>query len=78
MVKPLGVIVYAVCSLEPEENEEVVRCFLRKHPEFRVDTRPTGLVSEAADLVSEDGFFRTFPHRHAMDGFFVARLRRRK
>ncbi|MBW2478558.1 MAG: 16S rRNA (cytosine(967)-C(5))-methyltransferase RsmB, partial [Deltaproteobacteria bacterium] len=36
-VKLNGILVYAVCSIEPEENETVIKVFLKKHPEFVID-----------------------------------------
>ena len=38
-LKPGGVLVYSTCSLEPEENSEVVKEFLREHPEFQIGNR---------------------------------------
>lgn len=64
-----GRIVYSTCSVEPEENEEVVRQFLNAHASFR-QVRPEA----HDDLVTPEGFVRTFPHRHATDGFFAAVL----
>ncbi len=46
LVKPSGVLVYAVCSMEPEENEAVVQAFLHDHPEFSL--APTPLAPEIA------------------------------
>lgn len=45
VVKPSGVLVYSVCSTEPEENEDVVKTFLKKHPEFVIH----GLCSKPID-----------------------------
>lgn len=71
LVKPGGVLVYCTCTTEPDENQEVVKAFLQAHPEFSID--PAGpFVSN--DLVTPEGFIETFPHRHAMDGSFAARL----
>jgi len=71
LLKPEGVLVYSTCTMEPEENQDVVRAFLQRHPEFRVESA-AHYVSH--DLVNPEGFVETFPHRHAMDGSFAARL----
>ena len=68
-------MVYAVCSLEPEETDQVVGAFLRGQPEFVLD-RP-GDSFQGHGLLDEKGYLRTFPHRHDMDGFFAARLKKR-
>jgi 16S rRNA (cytosine967-C5)-methyltransferase len=71
LVAPGGVLVYATCSLEPEENLEIVEDFLERHPPFARAGVP-GAV--AADLVAPAGDFASFPPRHGMDGAFAARL----
>jgi 16S rRNA (cytosine967-C5)-methyltransferase len=71
-VRPGGLLVYATCSLEPEENEQQVDRFLERHPAFRREPSedfPAALLSAKGDLM-------ILPHRHAMDGGFAARLRR--
>jgi 16S rRNA (cytosine967-C5)-methyltransferase len=71
LVRPGGRLVYATCSLEPEENEAVVGAFLDRHPGWRVDG--------AADFpVAPDaaGFVRCWPHVHGTDGFTAIRLLR--
>ncbi|MFO7838853.1 MAG: 16S rRNA (cytosine(967)-C(5))-methyltransferase RsmB [Desulfosalsimonadaceae bacterium] len=74
---PRGVMVYAVCSMEPEETDEVVENFLQKHPDFAMVTDVCGIPESAAELVDEKGFLRSFAHLHNTDGFFAARLRRK-
>lgn len=75
-LRPGGVLVYAVCSTEPEEGDEVVRHFLAREPEFRLEP-PPGFPAQARELVGQEGILRTRPDRHGIDGFFAARLRRR-
>jgi len=75
-VKPGGVLVYAVCSTEPEENERVVAAFLDTHPGFSPDDCRAALPQGARQLVGPDGWLHCYPHRQDTDGFFVARLRR--
>lgn len=71
-LKPSGRMVYAVCSMEPEENEAVVSTFLNRHPEFKLVKDYAYLPDAARPLMDARGFFRSFPHCHAMDGFFAA------
>lgn len=70
-VKPGGVLVYSTCTTEPEENQEIVKNFLAKHPEFRLENAGD-FVSHA--VVNAEGFVETFPHKHGMDGSFAARM----
>jgi 16S rRNA (cytosine967-C5)-methyltransferase len=71
LVKPNGVLVYSTCTVEPDENEDIVGAFLARHPEFTLEGAEQ-FVSR--DLVNAAGFVETFPHRHGMDGSFAARL----
>ncbi len=70
-VKPSGSLVYAACSMEPEENEKIAEKFLTDHPQFIVDKKLPGLPEKARRLVNSAGFLKTYPHLHKMDGFFV-------
>ena len=69
LVKPGGIIVYAVCSCEPEENEQVIAHFLKTRKDFFP-------VSNTHPLADQDGIFRTYPHTLGMDGFFSATMKR--
>jgi len=78
-VRPGGRLVYATCSSEPEEDEEVVEAFLREHIDFdaedpRHSVRPTPPGLDA--VVNERGHLRTYPHRHGLEAFFAAIVRR--
>jgi 16S rRNA (cytosine967-C5)-methyltransferase len=72
MARPGGRLVYATCSLEPEENEAVVDGFLAAHPAWQVEPPPVDfpLPPDAR------GFVRLDPVRHGTDGFTALRLRR--
>lgn len=76
LVKPSGILVYSVCSMEPEENEEVAENFLGNHPEFIIENRFQKLPHNAKIFVNKSGYFKTFPHINDMDGFFTVRFKR--
>jgi 16S rRNA (cytosine967-C5)-methyltransferase len=74
VLAPGGRLVYATCSLEPEENEEVVEMVLRETPHCRLLTA-SELSREfpaLASLFDAYGYFRTGPNVHQTDGFFAA------
>jgi len=72
-----GWIVYCTCSLEPEEDEQVVAEFLAARPGFRpVDCRPFLPMLEARDFLMEGKAVLLLPHRHGTDGMFMMRLER--
>jgi 16S rRNA (cytosine967-C5)-methyltransferase len=71
--RPGGVLVYSVCSFEPEETTAVVERFLRQSPMFVLESAE-GLLPE--QVVDEHGFMRLLPHLHGCDGAFAARFRR--
>jgi 16S rRNA (cytosine967-C5)-methyltransferase len=75
-VKLGGILVYATCTTEPEENEEVVQVFLREHKEFILQPGPSSNGLPKANYWGKDGFFRSFPLAGEQDGMFVARMLR--
>jgi 16S rRNA (cytosine967-C5)-methyltransferase len=76
-VRPGGRLVYATCSSEPEENEQVVDAFLAAHPEFTVVDPGPELPDRVRSLIDPRGFFRTLPFRDALEAFFAAALQKR-
>lgn len=74
LVRPCGMVVYATCSLESEENEDQVEAFLRRHPEFARAPIPGAVPAE---LITHAGDLRSLPWRHGIDGAYAARLVRR-
>jgi 16S rRNA (cytosine967-C5)-methyltransferase len=72
IVAPGGLLVYATCSLEDEENEMQVTAFLTRHAHFVLEPGP---VTDPA-LLQQDGTLRVLPQQFGYDGAFAARLRR--
>ena len=73
LVRSGGVLVYATCSLEPEENEMAVAAFRRRRPDYQPDPIPGRVPVECLEAPD---VLRMFPHRHGTDGFTAMRLRR--
>jgi 16S rRNA (cytosine967-C5)-methyltransferase len=67
-----GRLVYSTCSIETEENEEVIADFLESHGDFK--QIPAFPAPE--ELLTSSGSARTWPHRQGTDGFFVAALQK--
>ena len=74
LLAPGGILVYATCSTEPEENDAVVKKFLADHPWFVLSDCREVLPDRAASLVDSHGVFRVRPGLDDLDGFFAARL----
>jgi 16S rRNA (cytosine967-C5)-methyltransferase len=72
-----GRLVYAVCSLEPEEGPERIAALLGTRPDLRVVDARGLLPPELRRLVTAEGFLKTLPHRDDLDGFFAAVLETR-
>lgn len=73
LVKVNGILVYSTCSIEPEENYEIVQKFLAKNNNFKLINAKDTLPDE---LVDENGCIQTYPHINQMDGTFAAKLLR--
>ncbi|WP_373524664.1 16S rRNA (cytosine(967)-C(5))-methyltransferase [Nostoc sp.] len=74
-VKPGGVIVYATCTLHPAENEQVIAAFLAESPDWQVESTSSVELPDCAQITPQ-GWFKVWPHRQDMDGFFMVRLRK--
>jgi 16S rRNA (cytosine967-C5)-methyltransferase len=77
MVAPGGRLVYATCSSEPEENEEIVDAFAAAAPAFVPMSARETSAQLTDSLVDARGFLRTAPHRHQLESFFGAVFTRR-
>ena len=77
-LRPGGILVYAVCSFEPEETIDVLDAFFSAHPDFKPDTGTSEIVPSIFPHINRRGYLFTFPHSCDMDGFFIARARKNK
>ena len=73
-----GRLIYATCSMEPEENEDVVAKALHNVSGLRIvpGAELSGEFPLWASLFDAQGFFHSRPDLHAMDGFFAAVIER--
>ena len=72
-VKPGGVLVYATCTLHPQENEGVIQPFLERNPHWQIE--PPVPHSPLSAFSMPQGWIKVLPHQHQMDGFFMVRLK---
>lgn len=80
LLKPGGKMVYSVCSTEPEEGEDVIRAFLQKTALFCNIEPAISKGLNLRDFCNNDEkgftFYRTYPHRHKIDGFFAVVIKK--
>ena len=70
-LKKGGTLIYSTCTLFPEENENNVRTFLSRHPDFFLIPWSVG------NIYADNGMITLLPHIHNTDGFFIAKLIRK-
>lgn len=64
-VRQGGILIYSTCSVDPDENDGVVKAFLASNPQYSLVRTPWS---------DEDGFVRLYPSVHQTDGFFIAKM----
>ena len=74
-VKERGILTYSTCTVFHEENEDVLEKFLEGHPGFQLDRVDEILPGKCRPFI-HNGYFKSFPPKNGMDGFFAARLRK--
>ncbi len=75
LLKSGGRLVYATCSVLPQENEDIANAFAQAHPDFvplPVQEELTRLKVAGSETLCAGHFLRLWPHRHGTDGFFAA------
>jgi 16S rRNA (cytosine967-C5)-methyltransferase len=72
-VRPGGVLIYSTCTVLRRENEDVVRAFLERRPDFTLEKLPLPEVFQG----HESGMLTLVPGEYDTDGFFISRLRRK-
>ena len=76
LLSPGGMLLYAACSLEPEETTDAVRGVLAEKPGLRQISLADRVPDALASLIDEDGALRVAPEQHGTDGYFAALLQR--
>lgn len=71
-VKDKGILVYSTCTLNPEENERQIEKFLAKNRMFKLIPAESVLDKN----VTENGYLKTMPFEHNMDGAFAAKMQK--
>ena len=71
-VRPGGVLLYSTCTVLRAENQDQVRAFLSRHPDYAAEDFGLG------EIGSRDGMCELWPQREGTDGFFIAKLRRKQ
>ena len=72
-MKPGGIVVYSTCTIEPDENIDIVNRFLENHQEFQL----VSLKNEIDDsLINSSGTVQTFPNINKMDGAFAVKIKK--
>ncbi|MGK7956502.1 MAG: 16S rRNA (cytosine(967)-C(5))-methyltransferase [Crocosphaera sp.] len=73
-VKPQGILVYATCTLNPRENQEIIETFLNSHSHWQMETpSPHWLFSP---FMTSSKYIEILPHEQDTDGFFMVKLKK--
>lgn len=75
LVKKGGTLVYSTCTITKEENEDVIKEFLKNNPEFYLDKNLSSYLPYENEE-GKEGYIKFLPFIHGIDGFFIARLKR--
>lgn len=73
-VKVGGILVYATCTLHPQENEGIIHPFLANNPDWQIEALPAD--SFYVSFATKEGWIKVLPYTQQMDGFFMVRLKK--
>ncbi len=73
-VKAGGRLMYSTCSLEPEENTEIITTFITENPEWSISPAAEKFKDFPTNAINADGSIQLMPHTHNTDGIFAALL----
>src|SRR5690606_22373036 len=76
-VKPGGILVYSTCTINKNENEDIIHDFLESNVGFELDDIYPFVPKTLENYVQSGSMIQLFPGRDGIDGFFIARLRRK-
>ncbi|KKI92676.1 16S rRNA methyltransferase [Bacillus sp. SA1-12] len=77
LLKRNGVLVYSTCTIDHEENTDVVQKFLEDHPDFERDESITDTLPKRLHPYIKNGEIQLLPHYFGSDGFYIACLRKK-
>lgn len=77
LLKKGGILVYSTCTIDQEENQNVVKAFLEKHPEFEFDLTVKNRMPEKIRGYMKNGELQILPQYMDSDGFYIACLRKK-
>ncbi len=77
LLKQGGTLVYSTCTIDQEENKDVVNEFLKQHPDFEWDDTLVKRLPESVSTKVENGQLQLFPDDFQTDGFYIACLRKK-
>lgn len=73
-IKPGGTLVYSTCTIEKEENINIINKFISENPDFKLKSIYDRFIFKENLNSLKDGYIQLFPHLHNTDGFFIAKL----